>query len=210
MPRKKGSLNADFDAARAGLVARLRAALLGSEPPSSYRALAKAAGVTIPTLRHYFADREGVYAAVFADCHAGGQSELDTAATPSGPFPESIRDLVRHFADGFRYGGLTELHAVGLAEGFGNRRVAAAFLGEVFEPTLAATQVRLEAHVARGEMRPTDARHAALRLVGPILLAFLHQHALGGSAGYPLDLDAFAADHAAAFVAAHATDATGR
>ncbi len=204
VPRTKGSPNADFAEKRRGLVARLRAALLGPDPPSSLRGLADAAGVTVPTLRHYFGTREGVFAAVFADCRAGGQRELDTSAAPSGPFARSVADLLDHVVGGFRHGGLVELHAVGLREGFADRRVAGAYLADVLEPTLAAAAARLDAHIARGDMRPTDARHAALGLVGPVLLLFLHQHALGGSASHPADADRFIADHVRAFVAAHA------
>ena len=203
MPRKKGSKNTDFAAKKQELLHRLRSTLLSDNPPSSLRSLAKAAGVTIPTLRHYFGDREEVFAAVFADCHSGGQKELDVAEAPSGVFRKSIHDLVRHVADGFRFGGLNHLHAVGLIEGLGNMRVARAYLAEVLEPTVKATQKRLETHMARGEMRETNARHAALGLVGPLLVLFLHQNALGGAANHPIDIDAFLADHAEAFLAAY-------
>lgn len=205
MPRKKGSQNTDFDAKKRELLARLRSTLLGDRPPSSYRALAKGAGVTMPTLRHYFGDREEVLAAVFADCHSEGRKHIETAETPSGEFRRSIHDLVRHVVDGFRFGGLLELHAVGLVEGLGSPRVARAYLAEVLEPTINAARMRLEAHLARGEMRSTDARHAAVGLIGPILVLFLHQDGLGGSADFPIDVDSFIADHAEAFLAAHAS-----
>jgi AcrR family transcriptional regulator len=203
VPRKKGSPNADFAAKKQDLLRLIRSALHGENPPSSLRSLAKAANVTLPTLRHYFGDREQVFAAVFADCRAGGRRELETAAVATGAFAKSISDLVRHIADGFRYGGLDRLHAVGLIEGLGNARVAGAYLAEVLEPTLSATQARLETHIGRGEMRATDARHAALRLVSPILVLFLHQQALGGAADYPMDTEAFLAGHVDAFVATH-------
>ena len=203
MPRKKGSKNTDFVVKKEDLLRLLRSALRGDNPPSSLRSLAKAANVTLPTLRHYFGDREAVFAAIFADCRAGGRRELEIAGTASGEFRESIDELVRHIADGFRYGGLDRLHAVGLTEGLGNRRVASAYLAEVLEPTLSAAQARLETHIGRNEMRATDARHAALRLVSPILVLFLHQQPLGGAAEYPIDIESFIAGHADAFVAAH-------
>jgi AcrR family transcriptional regulator len=206
MPRKKGSANADFDASRRALLDRLRESLLGDEPPSSFRTLAAAAGVTMPTLRHYFGDREGVIAAVFAECHEGGERELEVAARPTGPFRRSVHDLLRHVADGFRYGRLDRLHAVGLVEGLANERVAGAYLADVLEPTLRAAQRRLEAHIDGGEMRPADPRHAALALLGPVVLLYLHQHGLCGEAAYPIDIDAFLSGHADAFVRAYATD----
>lgn len=203
MPRPRGSANTDFAQKRQELLDRLRAMLLGESPPSSFRALAVAANVTIPTLRHYFGDRDDVLAAVFADCHLGGHKELEIAATPSGPFAKSIFDCVHHIIGGFQYGGLRQLHTVGLLEGFGSHPVAQSYLAEVLEPTLNACKQRLEVHIARGEMKDTDARHAAINLISPVLIVFLHQNALGGSKEYPLDIAAFASNHIESFVTAY-------
>jgi AcrR family transcriptional regulator len=208
MPRPRGRPNADFAQTRQELLDRLRSTLLGQNPPSSFRALAVAAQVTIPTLRHYFGGREEVLAAVFADCHAGGQHHLEIAATPTGPFAQSIHDFIQHVVGGFRFGGLRELHTVGLKEGLPDQPVALSYLAEILEPTLLACQKRLEAHIARQEMRTTDARHAAIGLISPLLVVFLHQQALGGAAAFPLDIDTFAKDHEQAFVTAYATPAT--
>ncbi len=203
MPRPQGSANTDFAQKRQELLDRLRKTLLGKNPPSSFRALASAAKVTIPTLRHYFGDRDDVLAAVFADCHLGGRKELELAATPSGPFAKSIHDFVQHVIGGFQYGGLRELHTVGLLEGFGSGPVARSYLAEVLEPTLNACKQRLEVHIARGEMKDTDARHAAITLISPLVIVFLHQNALGGSKEYPMDIAAFARNHIDAFVTAY-------
>jgi AcrR family transcriptional regulator len=203
MSRNIGSRNADFETAKAALLGRIRKALHGDHPPSSFRSLAKSAGVTIPTLRHYFGGREELFAAVFADCHAGGRTELEIAQAPSGPFRKSIHDLVRHLVDGFRYGRLDRLHAVGLTEGLLDAGVARAYLADILEPTLDAIRQRLEAHIARGEMRSMNARHAALGLASPVLVLFLHQNGLCGAATYPTEIEAFVADHIEAFVKAY-------
>jgi len=200
MPRKKGSQNTDFAASRRALLVRLRAAVLGDNPPSSYRSLAAAAGVTIPTLRHYFGDREAVFAAVFADCREGGRRELEAAETPTGTFRQSINDLVQHVGDGFRYGRLDRLHAVGLIEGLADTRIAHAYLADVLEPTIQATQRRLEVHMAKGEMRLTTARNAAVVLLGPIVLIYLHQQGLSGALTYLTDIDTFLKEHSDGFV----------
>jgi hypothetical protein len=47
-----------------------------------------------------------------------------------------------------------------------------------------------------------DMRVAALALVAPIVLGALHQSKLGGSETRPLDIDAFANQHADAFIRA--------
>lgn len=203
MPRKKGSQNSDFATAKQELLTRIRLSLLGSDPPSSFRSLAKAADVTIPTLRHYFGDREDVIAAVFADCHLGGKKELEIAQTPTGPFRKSIHDFVRHFVGGFQFGGLDRLNAVGLMEGLNNARVAEAYLAEVLEPTLLAVQKRFQVHVERGEMKAVNTRFAAISFVSPLLVLFLHQKGLSGSVNYPTDTDAFVLEHTEAFLTAH-------
>jgi hypothetical protein len=75
------------------------------------------------------------------------------------------------------------------------------FVAELLEPLLVATEDRLAAHVARGELREgLDLRAEAIRLVGPLLVALLHQDTLGGVACRPLDVDAFARDHVARFL----------
>jgi AcrR family transcriptional regulator len=166
--------------------------------------MAAAAGVSVPTLRHYFGDKNAVLAAVFADCRAGGARELLAAATPTGVFRKSVRDLVRHVAEGFRQGGLDRLHAVGLAEGFAERHVARAYLMEILEPTIDAAASRLEEHIRRGDMRSVCPRHAAFALLAPIILLFLHQKALDGSSTHPADVDAALDVHADGFARGYA------
>lgn len=173
------------------MLGRLRQSLSDEQPPSSFRELAIAAGVTIPTLRHYFGNREAVIEALFADCHEGAAGELAVTARPNGDWETSIRELVAHVAGGFRFGGLTDLHAAGLVEGLRNREVARAYLNEVLEPTLEAVEKRLRSHIQNGEMAEVDARMAAMQLVSSLLVLFLHQTALGGAEDYPVDVEAF-------------------
>lgn len=173
---------------------------MSDNPPSSFRELADRAEVTIPTLRHYFGNREDVFASIFGDCHKGAENELAIARTPRGKFAGSIRELVAHIAAGFEHGGLTALHAAGLVEGLRQIDIAGAYLGEVLEPTIEAVQQRLEQHIAKGEMRPVSARHAALALLSPLIVGWLHQQGLGGSAEYPLQMAEFLQTHTDAFV----------
>ncbi len=208
MPRKTGSKNADFAASRAAILVRLRDALLSGNPPSSYRGLATASGVTIPTLQHYFGNREEVFSAVFADCCESAHGELTIAETPTGLFRQSTHDLVVHVADGFRYGGLVRLHAVGLAQGLSHIVLANSYLNHILEPTILATERRLNAHIARREMRPTNTRYAAISLLSPVILIFLHQHGLDGATAYPTDIDSFLQSHISAFVGFHEIETT--
>nr|WP_156450083.1 hypothetical protein [Bradyrhizobium sp. CCH5-A9] len=123
-------------------------------------------------------------------------------AQPSGPFAQSIADALRHMADGFRYGGLGAMFATGLIEGLRHPGLGPAFLDNALEPTIVAAETRLAAHMALGEMRKVDPRGPALALIAPVLLAFLHQGELGGAERRPIELDAFLAEHAEAFVRA--------
>jgi AcrR family transcriptional regulator len=152
---------------------------------------------------HYFGNRQTLIAAILSQSASEGAGHLERAATPDGPFDLSIPQLVGQIAMGLERGVL-DLQVIGLGEGFADTGVASAYLGHHLDPIIAAVARRLDAHVAAGEMLEVDTRHAALGLVAPLLLAFLHQHALGGAGSAPLELHALAEAHAAAFVRAYA------
>ena len=203
MARTKGARNEGFGQRRAALIAALRERLRAPGPAPSMRELAGAAGVTVPTLRHYFADRDGVLRAVMEDELEDGSKPggpLEVAATPSGPFAASVRDLLRHADDGFAYGGLTDSHAMSLAEGARSDAVATDYLRLALDPTVDAFAARLRAHQERGEMRAdVDPRAAAVQLLSPLLVARLHQDRFGGRDASPIDLAAMLDQQAEAF-----------
>lgn len=201
--RKQGSRNLAYAERRAALIERLRARLGDREAGlASWRELAAAAEVSLSTLTHYFGRREDVVRAVMEDDFRRGAEPLATMAQPSGPFAQSIADALRHMAGGFRHGGLGAMFATGLIEGLRHPSLGPAFLDHALEPTIAAVEARLAAHMAAGEMRDGDPRGPALALIAPVLLAFLHQAELGGAERRPMQLDAFLTEHAAAFVRA--------
>lgn len=203
MARVKGTRNAKYDERRAQLVRLLRRRLdQRGGPPPSWRELAAAAEVGLSTLTHYFGRREDIVQAVLEHDLASGAEPLSVMAEPSGPFAQSIADAVLHMAAGFRHGDLGAMYARGLVEGLRHETIGPAFLRTSLEPTLGAVERRLQEHIDRGEMRATDPRLPALALVSPVLLAFLHQEELGGCSIRPLDVDAFLAEHARAFVRA--------
>ena len=204
MARTKGARNEGFEAKRTALIAALRDRLRAVGPTPSFRELAAAANVSVPTLRHYFADRDGVVRAVMEDELAGGAAPggpLEIAATPEGAFADSIRALLRHADDGFRYGGLTEAHAMGLAEGLTSEGLAADYLGLALDPTIDAFGARLRAHQEAGEMRAdADPRAAAVQLLAPLFVARLHQDRLGGRDTAAIDMTAMLDQQSEAFV----------
>jgi AcrR family transcriptional regulator len=204
MGRPRGSKNADFDAARDALIRAVRSRLLDpGGSGASFRDLAAAASVSVATLRHYFGSREGVIEAVLAADHLRGTPYLLEVATgPLGPLRPSLAWLLGRIAEGFRFGKLGEVHALGLAAGLGDRALGPAYVNEILEPTLKAVEARLARHLANGELRSCDLRHAALALIAPALLALLHQGELGGASCRPLDIDAFLQDHLDGFLRA--------
>lgn len=207
MARTKGARSTAYEANRARLIAAMQARLTARDlPPPSMRELAAAAGVTMPTLGHYFGKRDDAVSAVLASIGEAGAPHLAQVAASDLPFAESIEAALRYMLAGLRQ-GLNEVHMLGLREGMGQRRLGPAYLDTILEPSLRAIEARLAAHQARGEMRGGDPRHAALALLAPLVLAGLHQAELGGDDLRPLDLDALVADHAAAFVRGYAAGA---
>ena len=209
MARTSGSRNRDYEDKRVALLKRLEPRLSDlSQARPSFREMAGAAGVSVPTLRHYFKDREGVVQAYLV--WQGGESARyrPLVATTEDPFQDSIRKLLQGAAFGLKDMGRIRTHVVGLTEGLHNDRVGPSYLQATLEPLLASVEQRLTLHVARGEMRMADIRHAAVTLVAPLLLAILHQRELGGAVVRLMDFDRFLDDHASAFVRAFASDAT--
>jgi AcrR family transcriptional regulator len=208
MARTSGSRNRDYDDKRVALLKRLDPRLSDfSQARPSFREMAGAAGVSVPTLRHYFKDREGVVQAYLVWQSGESARYRPLVATTEDRFQDSIRKVLQGAAFGLKDMGRIRTHVVGLTEGLHNDRVGPSYLQATLEPLLASVEQRLTLHVARGEMRTVDIRHAAVTLIAPLLLAILHQRELGGAAVRLMDFDRFLDDHAAAFVRAFASEA---
>lgn len=203
MGRPQGSQNEDYDEKRQAILERLSGRIVSISERASFRDLAASAGVSVPTLRHYFRDREGLLAAWLEWKGGLGAPHLELVKKPGPDFESSVLDLLSYIVNGLSFGRVIELHSVGLAEGLTNPMLGPAYLQSILEPTLAAAEERLQAHIGKGQMRPVDVRSAALSLVSPVLLAVLHQRDLGGKAVRCLDVDEFVAAHGAAFVKAY-------
>ena len=207
MGRSSGARNADFEKVRSDLLRAARARLLTPGGAGvSLRELAAAVGVSVATLRHYFGDKEGLITAVFEQLNQDGAFYLlQVTAAPVGPVEESLRWLLSQVKLGLQEGGLTAVHALGLSAGLQDARLGPAYLNQLLEPTLQAVEARLARHVTQQELLPCDLRHAALMLIGPVLLASLHQTALGGSNCRPLNQEGFLEAHLQAFLRAYRT-----
>lgn len=202
MARTKGSRNPGFAERRRELAAKIGRRLLAPDGArASLRELAEAAEVSLPTLRHYFGDREGVLAAAIEELGRTGAFWLQATRSMNTDLPlgPSLRWLLEMFALGWRRGVGTMVGS-GLASGLQSDVVGPAVVDALLEPMLQASEARLAVHAERGEVSG-DLRHAALALVCPALMALLHQHGLRGDRCRPLDLDAFLDEHTARFVA---------
>ncbi|MCB9689180.1 MAG: TetR/AcrR family transcriptional regulator [Alphaproteobacteria bacterium] len=201
MPRPKGRRNHRFEERRREIAGRIGQRLIAPDGArASLRELAAAAGVSLPTLRHYFGDRDGVLAAAVEELGRTGAFWLQATRSVNtelalGP---SMRWLLDMFAIGWERGVGTMMSS-GLAAGLESDVVGPAVVDALLEPMLQATETRLAEHAARGEVQG-DLRHAALALVCPALLALMHQHGLRGASCRPLDLARFLDEHTERFV----------
>ena len=95
MGRPKGRRNEDYGASRDDLLQRVEAELLAPRGARlSFRALARAADVTPPTLRHYFGTHDGLILAVLERLRASWSAELRALARCEGPPEESLAEVI--------------------------------------------------------------------------------------------------------------------
>ena len=211
MGRPEGRTNADFDAKRDALAMRLLGALTDGGAGASLRELAGACEVTPPTLRHYFGDRVGcVRAALAMARRLGSEHLLRTASADLGDAATALRRALDDLRRGWIEHGVGRINEFGLQAGLGDAALGPVYVDEILEPTLQAFEARISLHVARGELRVGDLRLAALALVGPILLALLHQQQLGGRGCRPLDLERAISTQLADFLELHAVERAAR
>ncbi len=188
MPRPKGARDADYAVKRSALLRKLSARLIQlDDTRPSLRQLAIAAGVTVPTLRHYFGDREDLVQAVLEEFFIDGERYLERGAEPDGELDHSIRAFLTRFAQVLVEGPkLGDMIAIAFLEGFYSPRLGPAALNYVIEPPLQAMEKRLAAHQARGELGEVDLRCAALMLLSPLVVGCMHQQQMFGDQVRPL------------------------
>ncbi|MEM9191681.1 MAG: TetR/AcrR family transcriptional regulator [Myxococcota bacterium] len=203
MGRTPGTRNPDYEAKRDNLTRALLPQLVGSDGPRTFAALARSAGVSVPTLKHYFGDRSGLIRACFRHAARQGSAHLEEAAKPGAlPPRESLLELCRSILHGWEE-GLGRIHETGLTLGLGAAELGRVYLSEILEPTILVTEQRLLRHIARDELRDFDPRVGALALLSPLLLSLLHQRNLGGHETRPLDLDGYLETHVDGFLRGH-------
>jgi AcrR family transcriptional regulator len=195
--RPAGARNKDFDERRAALARALWDALVALGPGASLRDLAAHVDATPRTLKHYFGDRAGTFAAAAGDMRARGRAFMDLGAVPMGTDARaSLITSVQMLTGAWVQFGVGRAQAVGLGEGLVAEDRGPVYVAELLEPVVDTYERLIAALMERGDLPPVqDLRVAALALIGPVFVALLHQDTLGGVRCRPLDLDAFVPAH---------------
>lgn len=206
MGRPAGSRNEGYDERRDALAAAVVPRLVADDGPrASLADLAAFAGVSVPTMKHYFGDRSGLVTAALRTMGKGGDPHTERTKIPSQPsFDGSMRDLARGLAMAWRHFGVGRVFGAGLAIGIHDHQAGPGMVDGVLEPLIKSIEARIAAHVERGDVaiQATEIRLCAIQFVSPLVVALLHQQELGGVACRPLDVDAFVESHVDRFVRA--------
>ncbi|TNE84726.1 MAG: TetR/AcrR family transcriptional regulator [Deltaproteobacteria bacterium] len=206
MSRPIGTKNPDYDEKRAALADGVMRALF-ADANVSLRGMAQACGVSRPTLVHYFGDREGAvcaaleYAADFGRGHVEG-----LASAPLSSARLTLRTALLKLLVGWRDFGVGNFHYVGFQVGLADGATGAAYRHHIFDPVVVGVSRLLQRLIDAGRLRQLDTRSAALQLLGPLVMALMHQHGLCGHEDTPLALEPFVDDIVHTFVLAHALD----
>lgn len=171
-----------------------RTAVADRSAPVSLRQFAIRAGVSEPTLRHYFNDRQGVVIAIIALFADGARDWLERCAQPQGSLEAAVSGYGDMALEGADTDQFAQAHAFALVESIHDPLVARAYLDTIIEPSLKVIEARLAPSLDPDGTRCDEVRHAALALYAPVLIAVLHQRLLKGDAARPLDMGAFFTD----------------
>jgi AcrR family transcriptional regulator len=206
MGRRAGSKNSDFEQARSALLTAVRNKLYSHDGlKTNFQELAKTAGVSTTTLRHYFGSRQGLIRAVLEQDFQDISASLLATAT-QGPLTlrDSLEEFSRVMRDELLRGGLRS-HEIGLGDGLCDKEVGPAYIHNVFEPLVRAMEARFSRLITAKAMGECNTRNAALIFLTPLLLGLLHQHSLGGDTVRPLEFEPFLKEHLDRFIKSYQT-----
>ncbi|MFN3834816.1 MAG: TetR/AcrR family transcriptional regulator [Glycocaulis sp.] len=170
------------------------AAVADRSGPVSLRQFAIRAGVSEPTLRHFFGDRQGVVIAILHHFAHQADAWLARSAQPGAGLEASVDGYLQMSLEGFDNSLFVQAHAFALVESIHDPEVARAYLSIVVEPSLQAIERRLAPGISPDGQNPERVRHAALTLYSTMLFAVLHQRLLRGQETRPLNMEAFFGD----------------
>jgi AcrR family transcriptional regulator len=170
MARPAGRRNRDFAESRDALIRRIGEQLVESRGARlSFLQMAKAAGVSVATLKHYFGSRREVLSAVMASISP--QPEVtDTEELESLQAGERLDWVMGDFIGRCR-AGLGVAHEVGLAGAASDPDLEALYADGVLEPTLSRAERTIGSLMAEGSSLVETLAMPLLPLA-PVLIAF--------------------------------------
>jgi AcrR family transcriptional regulator len=209
MGRPPGSRSDDYEEKRSALAHSVYKALI-EDAHVSFSGMAERAGVSRPTMAHYFGDRNGaVQAALSAAAHDGRRFHGLIVSMNTDHPEHTLSLLLTLIIAGWRDHGVGNLHGVGIQAGLADTETAHCYLGEILDPLTESVQHLLERMIQEGHLRHAQPRQGALQLLGPVVVALLHQNGLKGRLTAPLDEEALARETARGFLAAYGTARIG-
>ena len=170
------------------------AAVADRSGPVSLRQFAIRAGVSEPTLRHFFKDRQGVVIAILHHFARQAGAWLTRSAQPDADLEASVAGYLDMSLEGFDNSLFAQAHAFALVESIHDPVVGRAYMEIVVEPSLKAIEARSAPGIDPDGKNPERVRHGALALYSIMLFAVLHQRLLQGDSVRPLQMEAFFSD----------------
>lgn len=204
MGRPPGSRNADYEAKRQTLARAVIPLLLDpSATRPSLRELARAAGVSVSTMRHYFGDRTGVVEAAFSEVGATAREILaESTSRTYGPPELRIRRFLLGLVDMWDRHEVGRAHAAGLVEGLHEPQLGPVFAREVSGVLVHSTERLLQRLEHAGHLAVDDPHTAAWALLSPVVHLLLHRDGLSDGILAP-DVEHFVEHHTRGFVNGH-------
>jgi len=201
MGRPIGARSEGYERKRTALADAVLAALL-ADPNLSLRTMAEAAGVSRPTLLHYFGSRDGAIQAAMERAGVAGEAHLVYLREMRLIDPE---DALCHTLEQLCVGwhnGVGSLHYTGLRTGLRDRELAHTYRSVLLDPSIDAIAGLLSRLTAAGLLGPCEPRTGAMQVLSPCLVALIHQHGLDGASDRPMQLDGLIRATVRDFVAA--------
>jgi len=203
MGRPVGRRSEDYEEKRAALAHAIYLGLI-ADAQLSFSGMAELAGVSRPTLQHYFGDRDGALRAALVSASAAVQRFMDQIRFMSVDDPSQTLTMALVFTvAGWRDFGLGNLHYVGIQAGLADAATGQCYLSVILDPLVDATADLLTRMNEAGTLSHPAPRAGALQLLGPVVVALLHQRGLGGAGTNPLQEEAIATEVVAGFVRAY-------
>lgn len=186
------SLTPKHQARRLELLTRLaEIALKHHHSAISLRQFAIQIGVSEPTLRHFFTDRQGVVIALIEYFADGAADWLARSAEASDTLDQAVEGYTALAIEGSTRTVFARAHAFAFVEAIHDPVIARTYLDHIIEPSLKAIEQRLQPSIDPQNSDPERVRHAAFFLYAPVLTAILHQRLLNGEHTRPLNLQSF-------------------